>query len=612
MVLHKNHYFIESPHKDIIETFLLDPQTLACINRGPKVIENAPPGALHEGQGEMEVGDAGEDSLGSVLITEREETVCLPENLQLDLDLSKEPAPRVAKGASEGVEIVYSVEVASEKVEEARKRAIELDYPLLEEYDFRKDTSNTINIELKPTTSLRDYQEKCLCKIFGNGRARSGIVALPCGAGKTLVGITAAATIKKPVFVLCTSSVAVEQWRHQFKLWTTIEDKEISKFTSSKEKRWACVTSSIVISTYSMLSYSGKRAVDSETILQRIKEREWGLLILDEVQVVPAKTFRTVLHHIHAHTKIGLSATLVREDAMISDLHFLIGPKVYEADWLQLAKAGHLAKVQCAEVWCPMTPEFYSEYSASGTSAAKKRLLYMLNPNKFRICESLVRYHEARGDKILVFSDNIYALVSYAEKMGKPYIAGSTKDSERMRIFSSFKYDVNTKTIFISKVGDNSIDLPEANVILQISSHYGSRRQEAQRLGRVLRPKSGNILREVDQFDAFFYSLVSQDTLEMQYSTRRQQFLIDQGYAFKMITDIAFDPNSFFTKDEEKNLLHNILTADDQTGEIEVVSELDISAQWALNGTTSFSRAEGTLSALSGADGLTYTQFTID
>eukprot|EP01125_Pyxidicula_operculata_P018650 TRINITY_DN663_c0_g2_i1.p1 TRINITY_DN663_c0_g2~~TRINITY_DN663_c0_g2_i1.p1 ORF type:complete len:369 (-),score=73.85 TRINITY_DN663_c0_g2_i1:1141-2247(-) len=362
-----------------------------------------------------------------------------------------------------------------------------------------------------------------------------------------------------------------------------------------------------------MVAYSGKRASESANIMRKIKEREWGLLILDEVHVVPAATFRQVLKRIKAHSKVGLSATLVREDEMISDLNFLIGPKLYEANWLQLVKEGFLAKVQCAEVWCPMTKEFFREYlKTKEKNAARARLLYVTNPNKFRACQHLIEYHEERGDKILVFSDNIFALTTYANKLNKPSICGSTTNQERMRIFSSFKYDASVKTVFISKVGDNSIDLPEANVIIQISSHFGSRRQEAQRLGRILRPKSGSITRATSEFDAFFYSLVSQDTQEMFYSAKRQQFLVDQGYAFKVITDLPVFTNRnsstssssssgyFSTQKEQLDLLTAVLTAEEAAGDVE---EEDA------NSTAVTSRVEATLDALSGGDGYYYKEY---
>lgn len=205
-------------------------------------------------------------------------------------------------------------------------------------------------------------------------------------------------------------------------------------------------------------------------------------MLLDEVHTIPAKMFRRVLTLVQAHCKLGLTATLVREDDKIADLNFLIGPKIYEANWLELQKAGYIAKVACSEVWCPMTPEFYREYLSA--RSAKKCLLFVMNPNKFQICQYLIQYHERRKDKIIVFSDNVFALKHYAEKLRKPFIFGPTSQAERMQILQNFKYNPLVNTIFVSKVADTSFDLPEANVLIQISAHGGSRRQEAQRLGK--------------------------------------------------------------------------------------------------------------------------------
>lgn len=164
-----------------------------------------------------------------------------------------------------------------------------------------------------------------------------------------------------------------------------------------------------MISTYSMVANKRKRSYDAQKMMEFLESREWGFLLLDEVHVVPANMFRTVVSTIAAHAKLGLTATLVREDEKIDDLNFLIGPKLYEANWMDLASRGHIANVQCAEVWCPMTPEFYKEYLYENTR--KRTLLYVMNPKKFQACQYLINYHERRGDKIIVFSDNVYALV---------------------------------------------------------------------------------------------------------------------------------------------------------------------------------------------------------
>jgi DNA excision repair protein ERCC-3 len=455
-----------------------------------------------------------------------------------------------------------SFEVHPTEVDQVKRRCLELDYPLLEEYDFRNDTLNpSVSIDLKPQTHIRSYQEKSLAKMFGNGRARSGVIVLPCGAGKTLVGVTASCTIKKTCLILCTSAVSVEQWRHQLLLWSTIEEQRISRFTAEQRPG---VLGDITVTTYTMVAFGGRRSVESERLLQQIREREWGLMILDEVHVVPANMFRKVLGIVKAHSKLGLTATLVREDLLITDINFLIGPKLYEANWLDLQRQGYLATVQCAEVWCPMTAAFYREYLQRGS--AKRRLLYAMNPHKFRTCEFLMKFHESRGDKVIIFSDNIFALRYYATLLRRPFIYGPTSQTERMRILTQFQRNPVCNTIMLSKVGDTSIDLPEANVIIQISGQYGSRRQEAQRLGRILRPKP----RPDQNFNAFYYSLVSTDTSEMYFAAKRQQFLIDQGYAFKVIAHIpemdASPSTGMPDMESELNALAAVLAAEDAEG----------------------------------------------
>jgi DNA excision repair protein ERCC-3 len=406
--------------------------------------------------------------------------------------------------------------------------------------------------------------------MFGNGRARSGIIVLPCGAGKTLTGVTAAQTIKKSCVCLATNPVSVLQWKYQFQKWTNIPDDRISVFTSDQKESLhpdACV----LVTTYTMISYSGKRSEESQKVMDQITGREWGILLMDEVHVVPAKMFRRVIGSVKAHTRLGLTATLVREDDLISDLNFLIGPKLYEANWMDLTAQGYLANVQCVEVWCPMSGSFMKEYLMA-SNARLKQCLYVLNPNKLRCVEFLVRFHEERGDKIIVFSDLVYSLKLYAEMLKRPLIYGETPERERQAILGTFRATDALRTICISKVGDTSIDLPEANVIVQVSSHFGSRRQEAQRLGRILRPKSYTQQDGSNRssFNAFFYTLVSADTQEMFYSAKRQQYLIDQGYTFKIVTNLcdkaaeeAVKHNyTYSTAEQDRNLLRTVLNSE--------------------------------------------------
>ncbi|KAI9184220.1 DNA repair helicase RAD25 [Blastocladiella emersonii ATCC 22665] len=558
LVLKQNRYFIESEDIATLQRLLKEPviaaarippsaadakaaeakakaaaqaAAAAAAAASAKALADAARGAT-DGDGDQVMGEAGNEDDDAATAAARAEDSGL-----IDMLMQREEEADVTDDVT-----IHSFEIYEKSIENVKERCVGIGYPILEEYDFRNDSKTpNLDISLKPTTQIRPYQEKALSKMFGNGRARSGIIVLPCGAGKTLVGITAAATMRKSTLVLCTSAVSVNQWKRQFLMWSELNkgqgEPPIAVFTSADKKWWSTPngedTPGILISTYNMVGHSKKLSKQSEVMMDRIRRTEWGFLLLDEVHVTPAKMFRRVVSDVKSHTKLGLTATLVREDGLIEDLNYLIGPKLYEANWMDLSAQGHIARVQCAEVWCDMTPEFFLEYMV--TEPRRKQVLYAMNPNKFQACQFLIDFHERRGDKIIVFSDNVYALRSYAVAMGKPYIYGKTGQLEREQVLQAFQNDPRHSTIFLSKVGDTSIDLPEATCLIQISSHYGSRRQEAQRLGRILRAKRRND----EGFNAFFYSLVSKDTEEMHYSNRRQQFLVDQGYAFKVITKLA-------------------------------------------------------------------------
>jgi len=548
LVLKHNKFYVESEFPMVLRELLRDP-TIAQA-RIQEDVDNL-------------------DEHGFLTQTKAEE---LKENLQILREPDDDSEEDVDADADKKPKVVVSFQVDGSKVENVKRQAIELDYPLMEEYDFKNDHTNpnVPMMDLKPITRIRRYQERSLAKMFGNGRARSGIIVLPCGAGKTLTGVTAAQTIKKSCVCLATNAVSVLQWKYQFQKWTNIPDDRICVFTSDQKGNLhpdACV----LVTTYTMISYSGKRSDQSQKIMDQITSREWGLLLMDEVHVVPAKMFRKVIGSVKAHCRLGLTATLVREDDLISDLNFLIGPKLYEANWMDLTAQGYLANVQCVEVWCPMTGPFMKEYLMA-SNARLKQLLYVMNPSKLRAVEFLVRFHEDRGDKIIVFSDLVYSLKLYAEMLKKPLIYGETPERERQAILGTFRATDTIRTICISKVGDTSIDLPEANVIIQVSSHFGSRRQEAQRLGRILRPKSytkqdGS---NKSSFNAFFYTLVSSDTQEMFYSTKRQQYLIDQGYTFKIVTNLCdkaaeearVHKYAYSSPEDDRRLLRTVLTSE--------------------------------------------------
>ncbi|KAL8693478.1 MAG: hypothetical protein Q9218_001709 [Villophora microphyllina] len=612
LVLKQNRYFLETAEYDILKQLLQDEIIGASrTNTGAAIVTEkaAKLGGI--------VIPGTKDAAGVTQQPDEQHELLQPLDGQDALSKDAEMVLALREEDDDDDEenrLAHSVEIPREKVQVVQERCLVVGYPVLGEYDFKNDAANpALDIDLKPIAKIRDYQEKSLRRMFGNNRARSGIIVLPCGAGKTLVGITAACTVKKGVVILCTSSMSVVQWRNEFLKWSNISPNDIAIFTSDNKEKFSGSTG-IVVSTYSMVTQSRARSYDAQKMMDFLCSREWGLMILDEVHVVPASIFRKVTESVATHCKLGLTATLLREDDKITDLNYLIGPKLYEANWMELADQGHIAKVQCAEVWCPMTTEFFQEYLRE--TSRKRALLYIMNPRKFQACQFLIEYHEKRGDKVIVFSDNVYALQRYALKLKKFYIFGGTPQAERLRVLENFQHSDQVNTIFLSKIGDTSLDLPEATCLIQISSHYGSRRQEAQRLGRILRAKRRND----EGFNAFFYSLVSKDTQEMYYSSKRQAFLVDQGYAFKVITHLQgieqLPGLAYASPAERRELLQEVMLQNETSADVEKIDDDLFGAR--SNGSRGHSggahkkgakRTAGMLSDLSGGQDMAYIEY---
>ena len=402
------------------------------------------------------------------------------------------------------------------------------------EYTFQSDTvtRSIPNFHLRSPKSLRKYQNEAIAAAFVEDRACSGLVVLPCGAGKTLTGISIASKISKRLLILCVNTFSVYQWRDQIVRWTRVSPKSISVITSSVREEPA----EIVITTYTMLTMDDERRNDrSRELISAMLLEPFGLVLLDEVHMAAAKNFRRVVEVVHGHCFIGLTATLLREDEKIADLDYLIGPLLYECSMYALKKAGSIADVRCTEVLCPF-PQGYLLQHLLATSDLHRRKLYNMNPTKIWCCQALIQYHETRcpPDKTLVFVDSIAMLEFCARLFKRPMIHGETGDFERDCILSWFKNSDEVNTMFISRIGDSALDIPETNVIIQLSSLFGSQRTEVQRIGRIQRLKASNKR-------AYFYSLVTPDTREVSFSTRRKQFLLSEGYGYNILphTDIT-------------------------------------------------------------------------
>jgi DNA excision repair protein ERCC-3 len=362
---------------------------------------------------------------------------------------------------------------------------------------------------------LRDYQRDAAESFWHGG---SGVVVLPCGAGKTLVGAAAMAHAQATTLILVTNTVSARQWKDELVRRTSLTPDEIGEYSGSvKEIR------PVTIATYQVMTTRRKGVY---THLELFDARDWGLIVYDEVHLLPAPIFRMTAD-LQARRRIGLTATLVREDGREGDVFSLIGPKRYDAPWKDIEAQGWIAPADCVEVRVTMTE---SERLAYATAEPEERYrLAACTPAKTRVAESLVAQHA--GEPTLVIGQYLDQLDEIAADLDAPVIKGDTPVKERQRLFDAFRAGEITLLV-VSKVANFSIDLPEAAVAIQVSGSFGSRQEEAQRLGRLLRPKA-------DGRTARFYAIVSRDTVDAEFAQNRQRFLAEQGYAYRITDGVA-------------------------------------------------------------------------
>ena len=358
---------------------------------------------------------------------------------------------------------------------------------------------------------LRDYQRQAAENFFHGG---SGVVVLPCGAGKTLVGAAAMAMAKATTLILVTNTVAARQWRDELLRRTSLTEEEIGEYSGAKKE-----IRPITIATYQVMTTKRK---GTYAHLELFDARDWGLIMYDEVHLLPAPIFRFTAD-IQARRRLGLTATLVREDGREGDVFSLIGPKRYDAPWKEIESQGYIAPAECIEVRVTL-PE--RERLAYATAEPDERYrLCSTSHEKSRVVEQLVERH--RGDPTLIIGQYLDQLDELGGRLDAPVIKGETTVKERERLFNAFRAG-EVSTLVVSKVANFSIDLPEASVAIQVSGAFGSRQEEAQRLGRVLRPKA-------DGRAATFYAIVSRDTVDQDFAQHRQRFLAEQGYSYTIV-----------------------------------------------------------------------------
>ena len=365
--------------------------------------------------------------------------------------------------------------------------------------------------------TLRAYQREA-AESFWHGD--SGVVVLPCGAGKTLVGAAAMAHAQATTLILVTNTVSARQWKEELIRRTSLTEDEIGEYSGTKKE-----VRPVTIATYQVMA-TRRKGVYAH--LELFDAKDWGLIIYDEVHLLPAPIFRMTAD-LQARRRIGLTATLIREDGREGDVFSLIGPKRYDAPWKDIEAQGYIAPADCVEVRVTL-PE--SERFVYATAEPDERYrLAACTGAKTRLVEELVAKH--RGEPTLVIGQYIDQLDELGERLGAPVIKGETKVKERERLFNAFRHG-EVDLLVVSKVANFSVDLPSAAVAIQVSGSFGSRQEEAQRLGRILRPKE-------DKRSARFYAIVSRDTVDADFAQHRQRFLAEQGYAYRIVDadDIA-------------------------------------------------------------------------
>jgi DNA excision repair protein ERCC-3 len=365
--------------------------------------------------------------------------------------------------------------------------------------------------------AVRDYQQEA-AEIFyaaGSEKGGAGTIVLPCGAGKTIVGIAAMALCQTRTLVLTTNVVAVRQWINEILDKTELLPEQVGEYTGlSKDIR------QVTVATYQILTWRADKESDFPHF-SLFKDHKWGLIVYDEVHLLPAPVFR-VSAEVQAMRRLGLTATLVREDGKEADVFSLIGPKRYDVPWKVLESKGWIASASCTEFRIPQPLEQYVKYAEAGER--EKMRLASENPLKTNLVEQLLERHE--GENVLIIGQYLSQLKDLSEHLDIPLITGATPQREREVLYSRFR-EGSIRQLIVSKVGNFAIDLPDASVLIQISGTWGSRQEEAQRLGRILRPKS-------DGRAASFYTVVTRDTREQDFAMHRQLFLVEQGYQYSI------------------------------------------------------------------------------
>ena len=404
---------------------------------------------------------------------------------------------------------ISAFEIKSYERGDVKLALIKLGYPV----DDRVPLVKSEPVPMEMTCQLRDYQEEAVHSLLGDLGPGTGYgtIVMPCGSGKTVVGIKIMTSLQTRTLVLCPNVVAVHQWISEIKAKTNVPEQMIGEYSGEKKE-----IRPITVCTYQVLTYRPNKDADFEH-MNIIKTGNWGLVLYDEVHMLPAPVFK-ITAELQSVYRTGLTATLIREDGKEDDVFSLVGPKRFDIPWTDLAQKGWIASAYCVEVRVPLLEELALPYAI-----ANRRDKYKIASNnkaKWAVIENLL--HKHAGESILIIGQYIDQLKELQKELGYSLITGSTSNSKRDELYQRFK-DGLEKVLIVSKVANFAIDLPDASVAIQISGTFGSRQEEAQRLGRILRPKRN---------PCYFYSIITKYTVEEEFSANRQKFLVEQGYKY--------------------------------------------------------------------------------
>ena len=403
-----------------------------------------------------------------------------------------------------------SFEIAKYDRGTAKLELIRRGYPVDDRIPLVKSEPVPMNMKIQ----MRDYQKLALGSLLGDMGPGTGFgtIVMPCGSGKTIVGIGLMCSLQTRTLILCPNVVAVHQWISELRSKTDISSDMVGEYSGEKKE-----IKPITVCTYQVLTYRQSKTDDFEH-MKIIQNGNWGLVIYDEVHMLPAPVFK-ITAELQSIYRAGLTATLIREDGREEDVFSLVGPKRFDIPWTDLSQAGWIADAYCIEIRIPLPDDLALPYAVA--TRRDKYKIASTNPDKENVIEALLSKH--MGESIIIIGQYLDQLKEVHKRFGFPIITGSTSNEKRDELYASFR-EGKQKVLIVSKVANFAIDLPDASVAIQISGTFGSRQEEAQRLGRILRPKSRS---------SFFYSVISKYTVEEEFSANRQRFLVEQGYRYE-------------------------------------------------------------------------------